>query len=260
MLAGFGGPRGGLAGLRALTGVEGRPLTNTALKPQGSSVEELAALCRTFALAGIDIIKDDHGIADQAYSPFAQRVVACHRAAEEAAQITGRQAFYAPNLVGPPRALHERARIARELGIKVVMLAPMVVGPAVFHEIVASYPEFLYLAHPAFGGATRISPAWLFGRFFRMLGADAVIYVNHGGRFTYSPELCRDIATAARAPWGSLRPTCPVPAGGMTLDRIDEMVAFYGRDVMLLIGGGLLTAGDALLERSREFVEKVAAA
>jgi ribulose-bisphosphate carboxylase large chain len=44
----------------------------------------------------------------------------------------------------------------------------------------------------------------------------------------------------------------------MTLGRVGEMIADYGSDTMLLIGGGLLSAGDKLLERSREFVEKVA--
>ena len=37
-----------------------------------------------------------------------------------------------------------------------------------------------------------------------------------------------------------------------------EMVEGYGRDTMLLIGGGLLSARDALLQRSREFVRKAA--
>jgi ribulose-bisphosphate carboxylase large chain len=105
-----------------------------------------------------------------------------------------------------------------------------------------------------------MSPAFVFGRLFRLIGADAVIYTNYGGRFAYPPELCRDIAQLAREPWHGLRPALPVPAGGMTMDRVDEMIATYGRDVMLLIGGGLLAAGDALLERSREFVAKVAAA
>src|SRR5450631_1281541 len=258
LIAGFGGPRGGIAGLRALLGVAERPLTSTALKPQGSSVEHLAALCRTFALAEIDIIKDDHGIANQIAAPFAQRVAACRRAVREAAEITGREVQYVPSLVGPPRALHERARQARELGIKVVLVAPMVVGLAAFHELVESCPELLFLAHPAFGGATRMSPVWLLGRFFRLLGADAVIYPNYGGRFAYRPELCRRIAAAAREPWDGLRPAFPVPAGGMTVDRVAELIAFYGPDVMLLIGGGLLSAGNALLDRSREFVAKVA--
>jgi ribulose-bisphosphate carboxylase large chain len=258
LIEGFGGPRGGIAGLRALLGVADRPLTSTALKPQGSSVETLAALCRTFALAEIDIIKDDHGIANQIAAPFAERAAACRQAVREAAEITGREVLYAPSLVGPPRALHERARIAKELGIKIVLVAPMVLGAAAFHELVDGHPDLLFLAHPAFGGAARMSPAWLFGRFFRLLGADAVIYPNYGGRFAYSAELCGQIAEAARGPWDGLRPAFPVPAGGMTVDRVEELIAFYGRDVMLLIGGGLLSAGNALLERSREFVAKVA--
>jgi ribulose-bisphosphate carboxylase large chain len=36
----------------------------------------------------------------------------------------------------------------------------------------------------------------------------------------------------------------PVPAGGMTLARVPEMLDFYGPDVMLLIGGSLLAGGE----------------
>src|SRR4029079_639793 len=75
----FPGPRYGIEGIRTVTGVSGRPLTCTTLKPQGSSVEFLAHLARTFALAGIDVIKDDHGIANQQVHPFAQRVTAVQK-------------------------------------------------------------------------------------------------------------------------------------------------------------------------------------
>ena len=54
-----------------------------------------------------------------------------------------------------------------------------------------------------------------------------------------------------------MRPALPVPAGGMTVERVDEMIADYGQDTMLLIGGGLLTAGDQLEERARQFVDRV---
>jgi ribulose-bisphosphate carboxylase large chain len=43
----------------------------------------------------------------------------------------------------------------------------------------------------------------------------------------------------------------------MSVERVDEMLAFYGHDVILLIGGALLTAGEALPERAREFVTRV---
>jgi ribulose-bisphosphate carboxylase large chain len=65
------------------------------------------------------------------------------------------------------------------------------------------------------------------------------------------------IAKNARAPWNGLKPVLPVPAGGMTVDRVGEMLSGYGPDTMLLIGGGLLSAKDKLLDRSREFVRTV---
>jgi len=40
----------------------------------------------------------------------------------------------------------------------------------------------------------------------------------------------------------------------MTVERVPEMLAGYGADTMLLIGGGLLSAKGKLLEKSREFV------
>ncbi len=258
LLARFGGPRHGVAGIRALVDAPRRALTSVAMKPQGLPTAELARMCRTFALAGIDIIKDDHGIADQACSPFAERVPACQAAIADAVAATGKPSFYAPHLIGTPRVLRERARTARDAGVRVVLVAPMIVGLPAFADLVDEFPELVYLAHPSFGGAARIAPPLLFGRIFRLLGADAPIFVNYGGRFAYPQAECGRLAAAARAPWGEIRPALPVPAGGMRLDRVDELLDFYGSDTMLLIGGNLLLAeGDALLARARDFVGSV---
>jgi len=48
----FAGPRFGIEGLRRLTGVRGRPLLATALKPRGLPVAEYARLAGGFALGG----------------------------------------------------------------------------------------------------------------------------------------------------------------------------------------------------------------
>jgi ribulose-bisphosphate carboxylase large chain len=255
----FPGPRHGVAGIRRLLGAPERALTNAAMKPQGLRVPELAALCRTFALAGVDIIKDDHGIDDQGYSPFSERVRACQAAVAEAVSATGKPAFYAPNLIGTPRVLRERARIAREEGVRAVLVAPMLVGLPAFFDLVEAFPDFVYLAHPSFGGARQIAPELLFGRLLRLFGSDAVIFVNAGGRFGYTYETCAALAAGARAPWPGIRPALPVPAGGMRLERVEELLDFYGRDVMLLIGGNLLIDRAHVLERTREFVDRVAA-
>jgi len=259
ILAMFPGPRHGSDGIRKLLRVPSRPLTNAAMKPQGLHVPELAALCRTFALAGVDIIKDDHGIDDQLYSPFHERVRACQAAIAEAHRASGKTALYAPNLIGPPKVLHERARIAREEGVRAVLVAPMLVGLPAFFELVEAFPDFVYLAHPSFGGARSIAPEFLFGRLLRLFGSDAIIFVNVGGRFGYTRDTCAALAANARAPWGELKPALPVPAGGMKMDRIEELLDFYGADTMLLIGGNLLVDRERVLERTREFVERVMA-
>jgi ribulose-bisphosphate carboxylase large chain len=48
-----------------------------------------------------------------------------------------------------------------------------------------------------------------------------------------------------------------VPAGGMTLSRVAEMLDFYGTEVMLLIGGALLEAGEDLVEATASFTAAV---
>jgi ribulose-bisphosphate carboxylase large chain len=252
----FPGPAFGIAGLRERLGAPTRALTCTALKPQGSPVDHLARLAETFARAGVDVIKDDHGLANQAYSPFAERVPAVQRAIDAVNRETGGRTLYAPTFSGGPKALAEQARIAGDCGVGVALVAPMLVGLPVFVEMRRDSGLAL-LAHPAFAGASRVAPPLLLGKLFRLFGADATIFPNHGGRFSYSRETCLAIAAAARDPWEGIRPAFPVPAGGMSVERVGEMIGDYGNDTMLLIGGGLLNAGDALLERSREFVRRV---
>lgn len=251
------GPRFGIRGLREKLKVESRPMTCAALKPQGLPTAALARLCEQFARGGVDVIKDDHGLADQTYSPFAERARACQTAVAAAQRATGRASFYVPNLIGAPKTLYEQARIARDEGVEIVMVAPALVGLPVFQELVAEHLKGIaVLAHPAWAGAARIAPAFLMGKLFRLYGADAVIYPHYMGRFAYSRTQCRDIADASRRPWGGVREALPVPAGGMVVERVGELVRFYGREVMLLIGGSLLVADD-VEARTREFVRAV---
>ena len=252
----FPGPRFGIPGLRQLAGVEGRAFTCAALKPQGSSPAHLAGLAAAFTRAGIDVVKDDHGIANTSWGGFAARVPAVQHAITRTNRETGGNTLYAPIFSGGPRALSEQARVARECGVRLALVAPMLVGLPTFVELQLDL-DIPLIAHPAMAGSARIAPEILLGRLFRLLGADATIFPNHGGRFSYSRETCLAIADAARAPWSGVEATLPVPAGGMSVERVPEMIADYGRDTMLLIGGGLLAAGDRLPERARAFVSAV---
>ena len=253
LAARWSGPHFGLAGLRERAGAATRALTCSALKPQGLSVERLAALAARFAHGGIDYVKDDHGLADQGYSPFAARCDAVAKALRE----SGQHARYVPSLSGDLDALRIQMTATKNAGIDTVMVQPMIMGLSNFAKLVAENPGIAFFAHPTLAGAARISPQLLFGKIFRMLGADALVFPNHGGRFGYSPDTCRALADTALGEWHGLKSAAPVPAGGMTIDRVGEMLDFYGPDVMLLIGGALLEARERLTQETAAFVEKV---
>jgi ribulose-bisphosphate carboxylase large chain len=253
----FGGPTHGLAGLRARAGARERAMTCSALKPQGLSAADLGKLAGRFAAGGIDFIKDDHGLADQAYSPFAERVRACADAVAAENARGGGNTRYIPSLTGNLDQLRRQAETALGAGIDMALVTPMIAGMASFHTLVREFRDLAFMAHPALAGAVRIDPPVLLGTIFRMFGADATVFPNHGGRFGYSQETCQDLASAARDPWHGLGACAPVPAGGMTTDRVGEMLDFYGPDTILLIGGNLLAAGDALTEKTAEFVASV---
>jgi ribulose-bisphosphate carboxylase large chain len=94
----FKGPRFGIEGLRKHFDAPTRPLLTTALKPMGSDSKTLAEMARTLALAGFDLIKDDHSLANQPWSKWRERVEIVATAVQEANQITGKNCAYAPSL------------------------------------------------------------------------------------------------------------------------------------------------------------------
>jgi ribulose-bisphosphate carboxylase large chain len=256
----FGGPRFGIGGLRERVGVQGRALTAAALKPMGLTVAQLAELARTLAMAGIDIIKDDHGLADHDFAPFEARVRAVQQAIDAAAGTSGRRALYVPNLIGTPGCVRAQAATAREAGVRAVLVSPMLIGLPGFHELVRDQLDVPVFAHPAFGGAQRIAPTALLGRLFPLFGADAVIYPNHGGRFSYDRDTCERLVNTLRGPAAPLRPAFPVPAGGIRAERVGEILAANGPDTILLMGASLLQDRAQLAGRARRFVDDVQAA
>ncbi len=256
----FPGPRFGRAGLRAILGVPRRPLLGTAIKPLGLSPRQLAELTYQLALGGIDLIKDDHGLADQPFAPFAERVERCVEAVARANRETGRASIYLPNVTGAPEVMAQRARFAKVAGAGALLVAPGLAGLAAMAQLAADDAVALpILSHPAFQGSFVVTPdsgishAALFGQIARLAGADASIYPHAGGRFSFSQEDCRAIAEACAAPLEPIKPIFPTPGGGMRLERVAELRAFYGDDVILLIGGGLHQHGPDLVESCRAF-------
>ncbi len=264
LLEKFRGPRFGRAGWRALLDAPTRPLLATALKPMGLPPQEMAKLAYQFALGGIDIIKDDHGLADQSFCPFRERVEQCAQAVARANRETGLQCIYMPNITAPADRIAANARFARAVGAGALLISPGITGLDTMRLLADDDSIALPLmAHPALQGSfvahpdNGISHFALFGQIARLAGADASVFPNVGGRFSFSREECARIADGTQTAMGNLKPIFPTPGGGMSLERVNQMLELYGRQVIFLVGGGLHTYSPDLVANCRAFRKMV---
>ncbi len=260
ILQAFQGPKYGIEGWRKRLCRPAGAILHTAIKPMGSSVKELARMAYDFALGGADVIKDDHGIANQAWAPFKERVKACAEAVAEANAKTGGHAVYSANCTADGAETEERAYLAQELGAGAVMAAPGLCGFGTIRRLAEAADFYLpIISHPAFlgcyiqPGVSGISPSIVYGTLTRMAGADAVIFPSYGGRFTFTAQDCQTIAQAARDTLGHIRPIFPSPGGGLTEHTLAGLEKIYGQDVMYLIGGGIFRHGADLAENTAFF-------
>jgi len=258
-LKGFGGPRVGIDGIRKALGVNDRPLATTAIKPLGLPAKELAAMCGKYALGGLDLIKDDHGLIDQHFHPFNDRISRIQDALRASAQKTGRLTHYYPMVAGPFDQIEAQAAHAKKEGCFGILVAPLLIGPDTGFRLARKY-DLAVMTHPTFTGTHfhdpqhGMTPAILLGTLFRLFGADISVYPNAGGRFTFSLRECQDLADALRKPLGPLKGAFPSPAGGMTIEKVGAMVDAYGNDTALLIGGALLKYSPDQETSARAFV------
>jgi ribulose-bisphosphate carboxylase large chain len=257
------GPRFGVEGLRRRVGVPHRAMLCTAVKPMGLSAEAMGELAGQFALGGVDFVKDDHGLANQTFAPYRERWLRCLDGIHRANARTGRSCGFVANVTAPRHELEARAMLAKELGAAAVMVAPGIVGLDVLGHL-SGLPglDLPVVSHPAMLGALSSNPTHgiahdvLFGTLNRLAGADAAIFPSFGGRFSPTKEICGSVAGACRSP-GPLRACLPAPGGGIRIEQVREAVRFYGRDVVLLIGGDLHSGSAGIPQTCAAVVERL---
>lgn len=254
------GPRFGINGLREFWNIKDRPIICSALKPMGLSANDLASLAGEFATGGIDLIKDDHGLANQLFSTFEERVEKCQQAITKNNPAT----IYAPNISGSFSEIRKRALFAKSVGCKALLVSPALTG---FDAIaMLSQDDEINLpiiAHPAFIGSfltsneNGFSHYALLGQMMRIIGADVTIYPNFGGRFSFSKEECLSIVKGCSDPLLDLAEIFPSPGGGMNFHNVPEMMKVYGKDVIYLMGGGLFRPTDDLVQNTKALKELI---
>ena len=265
MLEKFRGPRFGKVDFRKRLNVFDRPFICTALKPMGLSPGQLAEQAYAFAKGGLDIIKDDHGLTNQVFSPFEERVARCQEAVDRGNSESGNSCVYLPNITGPADQIAGRAEKAKALGAQGLLVCPGLVGLDTMRMIADDDSIGLpIMAHPSFTGSyvtckeNGLSHYTIYGQLMRLAGADMTVFPNYGGRFSFSKDECLEITSGCSVDMGPISPIIPAPGGGITTDRAKELVEIYGKDFVLLIGGGMHRRGKDLVENSRYFLDMIA--
>ena len=258
------GPRFGRDILRALVDVHHRPLVCGVLKPLGLSVSDLADLAYQCAIGGLDLVKDDQGLSAHRFCPFEERVARCAEAVTKANRETGRICLYVPHVSGPWEATRKRSLLAKKAGAGGVLICPGLTGFDALHDIAQDEAIALpVLTHPALLGSfmvhaeSGIAPHVLFGQLPRLFGADVSIYPSVGWSDAMGHEDCRKIAVEAGIPWGHLKPIFPTAAGRMNAERVSEMWAFYGHEVVIILGSGITQPGADVVAACKRVMDLV---
>ena len=248
----YAGPGFGIGGTRDLTGVHGRPLIGTIIKPSvGLSAEQTAELVGVLADAGIDFVKDDELQADGTYCPFEARVRAVMRVVNRNADRTGKKVMVAFNLTGEIDEMRRRHDLVRDLGGSCVMVSLNSVGLAGVIELRrhAELPihghrnGWGYLSrHPLLGWSY---VAWQ--KIWRLAGVDHLHVNGLRSKFSEDDDSVIASARACLTPMFADKPCVVMPvfsSGQTALQAPDTFRALGSTDLIYAAGGGIMAHRD----------------
>ena len=245
----YNGPKFGLDGWWDVLGLKKeRPLLNNMIKPcSGYPLEVGAKLFREAALGGCDVIKDDELIANMRYNDAVKRVKAYMKIEKEVYDETGEHTLYTVNVTDRLPRMFELAKRCVNAGVNAMMVNYLAVGPEAMRAL-ADDPDINVpiLAHMDLAGAFFMSPYQgisspiIFGKIPRLCGADAIVLpFSMGGKAMYMHDRFMNTTRNLIYPFGNLKPTMPMPSGGITPANVPDIVNTLGKDIMIGSGGGI---------------------
>ncbi|HEV2441767.1 MAG TPA: ribulose-bisphosphate carboxylase large subunit family protein [Steroidobacteraceae bacterium] len=246
----YRGPQFGVAGTRRLTGVHGRPLIGTIIKPSvGLSPEATAERVAALAAAGIDFVKDDELQADGPHCPFEERLRAVMRVLNTRADHTGKRVMYAVNITGEiDEMLRRHERVVGEQNTCVMVSLNSIGLPAL--AALRAQCQVAIHGHRNGWGLLGRSPAigmsfiaWQ--KLWRLAGIDHVHVNGLGNKFCESDESviasARECLTPMFSPPHRGCEVMPVFSSGQSALQAPETYHALGSvDLIHASGGGIM--------------------
>jgi ribulose 1,5-bisphosphate carboxylase large subunit-like protein len=248
--AAYPGPQFGVPGSRALTGVYGRPIIGSIVKPAlGLHPPETAALVRDLVAADVDFIKDDEKLASPPYSSLADRVKAIMPVVLDHEQRTGKKVMYAFGIssADPETMLRDHDVVAAAGGnAAVININSVGFGGLSFlrkRSRLALHAHRngwdILTRHPALGMDFSV-----YQQFWRLLGIDQFQINGIRAKYWEPDESFVASFRAVTAPlFTDADRVLPVVCSGQWGGQAPETYARTGRtlDLMYLCGGGIVS-------------------
>jgi ribulose-bisphosphate carboxylase large chain len=248
----FRGPKFGIPGCRKRTGVNGRPLIGTIIKPSvGMSPQQTAELVKTLIEAEIDFIKDDELMANPPHSRFDERVDAIMRVINGHASRTGKKVMYAFNISDELDPMLQHYEKVVRSGGTCAMISLNSVGLAGAKKL-CDIGELAIHGHRNGWGALNRHP-WLgiefpaYQKLWRLAGVDQIHVNGIANKFWESDDsVVRSIQACLKPMFGDASfSIMPVVSSGQWGGQAPET---YRRtktlDLLYLAGGGIMAHPD----------------
>lgn len=260
------GPAVGIPGIRRAVGTtrSRRPHGGTIVKPKvGLNPKQTAVVAGEAARGGLDLIKDDETLTDQAFCRLAERTPRVMAALDAARDATGKGCLYAVNVTAGADAILDRLDTVVDAGANCVMIDVLTAG----FDALASLRRATKLpihVHRTMHGALTRSPdfgiAMLpLARLVRLCGGDQLHIGSASGKMEHTAHLPA-MLEALRAPWYGRKPVFPVSSGGLHPASVPAEVAAFGNDCVLQAGGGIHGHPGGTTAGARAFLQAITAA
>ena len=244
------GPQFGLEGSRRLTGVHGRPIIGTIVKPAlGLRPPETAEIVGELIGSGVDFIKDDEKLMSPAYSPLAERVAAIMPKILDHEQKTGKKVMYAFGIshADPDQMMRNHDIVAKAGGnCAVVNINSIGMGGMTFLRKRSSLVLHAHrngwdilTRHPGLGMDFKV---WQ--QFWRLIGVDQFQINGIGVKYWEPDDSFVASFEAVTTPLFSPADCClPVAGSGQWGGQAPETYRRTGRtvDLLYLCGGGIVS-------------------
>ena len=243
----YKGPKFGIDGLRKLLNIPERPLLNNMVKPcTGHTADVAADLVYKAAVGGCDVVKDDELISNPAFNTLEERIVKVMEAVDKADSEKGEKTLYTINITTKFPEMFEYADKMIELGANALMINYLTTGFEALRQI-AEDPSIKVpiLGHMDFGGTffggpwTGMTSMLTFAKLPRICGADTVVIPAPYGKAEILEERYEQNLKALRFPFQHIKPTLPMPSGGITQGMVEKCIKEAGKDILIGSGGGI---------------------